>query len=133
MKAVPSAPVAKPSEPSAVAYEDLAERVVASVSSARSTWTVWNLRAEAERQIRSSLTFLPPEQHRRVAEKVTTLAVSPARSISVEAPALLDEPPGLRRAGGPPVFTVHAAGRFTSQAVLDAEARLVNATRTPTA
>jgi AAA domain len=28
---------------------------------------------------------------------------------------------------------VHAAGRYTSQGVLDAEARLVNATRTPTA
>ena len=31
------------------------------------------------------------------------------------------------------MFTEHGAGRFTSQGVLDAETRLVNATRTPTA
>ena len=135
MTAVPAGPPAEavPGEPSPVAYEELAERVVAAVSAIRSTWTVWNLRAEAERQIRVSLPFLPPERHRETADKVTAMAASPAWSISVEAPSLLDEPAELRRADGSPVFTVHAAGRFTSQAVLDAETRLVNATRTPTA
>jgi hypothetical protein len=93
---------------------------------------VWNLRAEAERQIRFTLPFLPPERHRAVADNVTALATSPARSVSVEAPALLDDPPDLRRSDGESVFTEHGAGRFTSQDVLDAETRLVNATRTPT-
>jgi len=46
---------------------------------------------------------------------------------------MLNEPQELRRPDGEPVFTEHAAGRYTSQAVLDAEHRLVNATRTPTA
>jgi hypothetical protein len=78
-------------------------------------------------------TFLPPERHRELADAVTALAVSPAHSLSVEAPALLDEPAELRRSDGESVFTEHAAGRYTSQGVLDAEARLVNATRTPTA
>jgi conjugative relaxase-like TrwC/TraI family protein len=135
MKAVPASPVAAAAAqvPAAVVLEDLSERVVASVSASRSTWTVWNLRAEAERQIRSALPPLPPERHRAVADAVTALAVSPARSISVEAPSFLDEPSGLRRADGSSVFTEHAAGRYTSQAVLDAETRLVNATRTPTA
>jgi hypothetical protein len=76
---------------------------------------------------------LPPERHRAVADAVTALAVSLARSISVEAPSFLDEPSGLRRVDGSSVFTEHAAGRYTSQAVLDAETRLANATRTPTA
>jgi conjugative relaxase-like TrwC/TraI family protein len=134
MKAVPSALVARASreEPTLVPYEELAERVVAAVAARRSTWTVWNLRAEAERQIRSSLPFLPPEEHRPVAEKVTGMAASPARSICVEAPSVLDEPTELRRSDGSSVFTVHGASRFTSQAVLDAETRLANAARTPT-
>jgi conjugative relaxase-like TrwC/TraI family protein len=135
MKAVPANPVtaAGTGVPSAAVLEDLSERVVESVSASRSTWTVWNLRAEAERQIRCRLPFLPRERHRETADALTALAASPARSVSVEAPCLLDEPPGLRRADGASVFTVHAAGRFTSQAVLDAETRLVNATRTPAA
>jgi hypothetical protein len=54
-------------------------------------------------------------------------ALAPARSICVEAPSFLDEPSGLRRADGSSVFTEHAAGRYTSQGVLDTEAQLVNA------
>ena len=113
-------------------FEELADRVVAAVAARRSTWTVWNLRAEAERQIRASLASLPPELHRSAAEEVTRLAASAGRSISVEAPSVLDEPAELHRPDGASVFTVHGASRFTCQAVLDAETRLLNATRTPT-
>jgi conjugative relaxase-like TrwC/TraI family protein len=135
MRAVPGSPVAEApfAAPSAADLSDLAERTVASVSARRSTWTVWNVRAEVERLLRAEVPFLPPERHRELAEAVTALAVSPAHSLSAEAPALLDEPAELRRADGESVFTEHAAGRYTSQAVLDAEARLVNATRTLTA
>ena len=77
---------------------DLAERTVASVTARRSTWTVWNVRAEVERMLRAKVPFLPPERHRELADAVTALAVSPAHSLSVEAPALLDEPAELRRA-----------------------------------
>jgi hypothetical protein len=89
--------------------------------------------AEVERLLRTEVPVLAPERHRELAAKVTTLAASPVCSISVEAPATLNEPAELRRADGEPVFTEHAAGRFTSQAVLDAETRLENATRTATA
>jgi ATP-dependent exoDNAse (exonuclease V) alpha subunit len=64
---------------------------------------------------------------------VTALAVSQAFCISCEPPSPLDEPPELRRSDGESVFTRHGADRFTSQAVLDAEMRLANAARTPTA
>ncbi len=135
MRAVPSGPAADANSgtlaPSVIT--ELAERTVRAVSESRSTWTAWNLRAEAERQIRSAVAFLAPDQHRAAADQVTALAASPAWSISVEAPALLDEPTELRRSNGESVFTVHAADRYTSQAVLDAETRLVNATRTPAA
>jgi conjugative relaxase-like TrwC/TraI family protein len=135
MQAVPPSGSVAVSEglPDAVDVGSLAERAVASVSARRSTWTVWNVRAEVERLLRAEAPALPVERHRPVADEITARAISPAHSICVEAPSLLDEPPELRRGDGESVFTEHAAGRFTSQGVLDAETRLVNATRTPTA
>jgi hypothetical protein len=77
--------------------------------------------------------WFPGLQSLAYAEALSTVqAASPACSISVEAPALLDEPPELRRADGGSVLDEHAATRYTSQAVLDAEQRLLGATRTPT-
>jgi conjugative relaxase-like TrwC/TraI family protein len=134
MAAVPDHPP-HPAAPAPLTTPDLelcAQRTVASVAARRSTWTIWNLRAEAERVIRSEIPALAPGRHRELADAVTALAISPGLSVSVEAPALLDEPPELRRDDGESVFTEHAAGRYTSQAVLDAEQRLRNATRTPT-
>ncbi len=106
---------------------------MAFVAARRSTWTVWNVRAEVERLLRTDVPSLPAERHRELADTITALAVSPACSVSLEAPAMLDEPTELRRADGESVFTEHAATRYTSQAVLDADHRLLNATRTPTA
>ena len=78
--------------------------------------------------------FLPPERHRETRRRGHRARRLPrATRCRCEAPALLDEPPELRRSDGESVFTEHGAGRYTSQAVLDAETRLVNATRTPTA
>jgi conjugative relaxase-like TrwC/TraI family protein len=134
MTAIPDHPplLAAPAPLTTPDLELLAQRTVAAVALRRSTWTTWNLRAEAERVIRTEIPALAPERHRQLADTVTTLALSPTLSVSVEAPALLDEPPELRREDGESVFTEHAAGRYTSQAVLDAEQRLLNATRTPT-
>jgi conjugative relaxase-like TrwC/TraI family protein len=134
MKAAPSSPPVPVSAefPVLADLEVLAERAVAAVAARRSTWTVWNVRAEAERLLRMTGPSLAPERHREAADTVTAMAVSPAFSLSAEAPVLLDEPAELRRGDGESVFTEHAAGRYTSQAVLDAETRLVNATRTPT-
>jgi conjugative relaxase-like TrwC/TraI family protein len=135
MQAVPrDRPAAVPAAPaSPVDHQALAERTVATVATRRSTWTVWNIRAEVERQLRTEIPVLPPDQHRATADAVTKLAASPAFSIACEAPSPLNEPPQLRRLDGEPVFTRHGAERFTSQAVLDAETRLVNAARTQTA
>jgi conjugative relaxase-like TrwC/TraI family protein len=135
MKTVPSGPAAEVAAelPVAVNQEALAERVVATVAARRSTWTAWHVRAEVERLLRAEVTFRAPERHREIADAVTALAVSPAFCISCEPLSPLDEPPELRRSDGESVFTRHGAGLYTSQAVLDAETRLVNAARTPTA
>jgi conjugative relaxase-like TrwC/TraI family protein len=133
MSVVPDGPVAgsTANAPTAANRADLAERTVAVVSARRSTWTVWNVRAEVERQLRKTLPALAPGQHRAAADAITEAALG--RSVCIEPPLLLDEPAELRRLGGESVFTQHAAARFTSHAVLDAETRLVTAARTLTA
>src|SRR6202034_1789733 len=52
MAAVP--PRAAPSRPAAPDIRALAEQAVVNVSSLRSTWTIWNVRAEAERLLRTA-------------------------------------------------------------------------------
>ncbi len=134
MAAVPGPGLAAATaQPAAVSTSDLAERVVAEVSRQRSTWTVWNLRAESERLARTECAFTSPEHHRTTVEAIVAEAISPRLSIRVDAPDLLDEPPPLRRGDGESVFHEHAAGRYTSQHVLDAEARLLTAATTATA
>jgi hypothetical protein len=134
MTAIPDrTPQAAPEPPAApLDVNHFAERSVANVAARRSVWTPWNIRAEAERLLRAESPALPPEKHRQTVDAITTLAVSPKYSVSVDAPALLDEPPELRREDGEPVFAEHGSARFTSPAILDAEQRLLNATRTPT-
>ncbi|MFI5955373.1 MobF family relaxase [Cryptosporangium sp. NPDC051539] len=112
--------------------EELARRVVATVGEQRSTWTVWNLRAEAERLLRVDNLALDPDQARQLADAVVTLAASPEHSVLVEAPTVSDEPAALCRADGESVFAEHAAARYTNFAVLDAEERLVTAAHTIT-
>jgi conjugative relaxase-like TrwC/TraI family protein len=131
MSAVPGQRPAVPQVPAVPDPAELAARVVAGVARARSVWTVWNLRAEAERQIRAASGQYGgiSTGHRELAEEITARAVS--LSTSVEPPPMLNEPEALRRTGGEPVFTDHGARRYTSQAVLDAEDRLLRACATP--
>jgi conjugative relaxase-like TrwC/TraI family protein len=134
MAAVPEhrAPsVAQKAEP--VDVDALAATVVAKVSEGRSTWTVWNIRAEAERAARIEHGVSTREEHQELVSAVVSAAVSPAHSIRVDAPRLLNEPASLRRADKESVFTEHAAARFTSAAILAAEVRLVEAAKTHTA
>jgi len=133
MNVIPEIPAADAAAtaPVAVDCEDLSERTVAAVSARRSTWTVWNVRAEVERQLRKTIPALAPGLHRETVGAITEAAL--ARSVCVEPPPLRGEPAELRRPGGESVFTQHAAARYTSQPVLDAETRLVAAARTLTA
>jgi conjugative relaxase-like TrwC/TraI family protein len=115
----------------------LAGETVAGVESTRSTWTVWNLRAEAERLLRDPdthtrhrLTTATAGQLADLAEAVTARAVGPGFSLRIDPPALIEEPDSLRRADGSSVFVRHGADRYTSRRVLDAEHRLLTAATT---
>jgi conjugative relaxase-like TrwC/TraI family protein len=109
MHAIPGRPCqpAAPQPPAAPDLALLAEQTVTSIAVRRSVWTTWNIRAEAERILRAEVPRLDPATHRHLTDAITTLATSPKYSLSVEPPALLDEPPELRRADGESVFTEH--------------------------
>jgi conjugative relaxase-like TrwC/TraI family protein len=114
--------------------DQLAGRVVARVAEARATWTRWNLHAEAERVLRECLDERPfgdLAAHQSAVAAITDRALAPAHSILVDAPPLLDEPDMLRRSDGASVFIRHAAARYTSHHILDAESRLLHAALTP--
>jgi len=110
----------------------LADCVISAVAEERSTWTTWNVRAQAERLVRE-LAPASPEQHDAWTTAIVTGALAPQRSVQVTAPALITEPAELQRSDGTSVFEQHAGLRYTSQAVLDAEQRVVAAALTATA
>lgn len=114
----------------------LAALTVGYAEQSRSTWAVWNLRAEADRMLRQPPASLFPEglefadatARTELVEKVVAAAVE--RSVTVTVAVALDEPNELRRPDGTSVFVQHAATRYTSQDILDAEQRLLAAART---
>jgi len=86
---------------------DLAGQIVRRVAEERSTWTVWNVAAEAERQLRS-LRFAMPEARERMTEAVVARATGPGLSIRIAEPELLAEAPALiRDSDGQSVFVPH--------------------------
>lgn len=110
---------------------ELARSVVATVSEQRSTWTVWNVYAEAERQLRPAR-FTGPAARDAATAAVVAAATSPGCSIRIDAPQLVADPPELCRASdGASVYSVHGADRFTSAATLAAEDLLVEAAQAP--
>jgi conjugative relaxase-like TrwC/TraI family protein len=103
-----------------------ADLVVETVQAERATWTRWNLVAEVERVTRG-WRFPSSTDRDRVVEELLGLVTDPARVIRIQAPALVEEPEVLRRADGDPVFTPHAAERYTSPATLHAEQAILDA------
>jgi conjugative relaxase-like TrwC/TraI family protein len=105
----------------------VARQVVLTVSSERSTWTRWNLHAEAERVLRA-FRFPSAEAREAATDRVMAVATSDQLSIRISEPELVAEPPSLRRSSdGQSVFTVHGAERYTTSAILQAEESLVAA------
>jgi conjugative relaxase-like TrwC/TraI family protein len=100
-----------------------ADRVLAAMEEHRTTWQIWHVRAEAQRQIRAAnLTTDKPEQlvDLLVAE---VLGIRSIRLTSTDDATV--EPSALRRSDGSSVYTVTGADLFTSARVLEAERRLV--------
>ncbi|SOC48552.1 DNA primase, catalytic core [Blastococcus aggregatus] len=102
-----------------------ATRVLERVSGQRASWQFWHVRAEAERAVRAA--DVAPDDVDVAVSRVTETALSPALSVPLGAPDPVAEPAELRRCDGASVYTVAGAQLYTSQAVLDAETRLVAA------
>ncbi|MBE1876118.1 MobF family relaxase [Myceligenerans pegani] len=100
---------------------EVARRVLEVVSDKRATWRRWNLWAEAERQ---TLAWrITPG----VREQVVTAIVSEAeaRCIALTPPELASTPVALMRRDGTSSLRPKHATLYTSQDLLDAEARLL--------
>ena len=104
--------------------EGAAGRVLAAMEERRSTWQIWHVRAEAQRQVRA--VELKAEQSERlvdllVGDVLGNLSVSLARPNDG-----ITEPAVLQRSDGTSVYTVAGSELFTSTRILDAEQRLVD-------
>ncbi len=92
----------------------------------RSTWTRWNLLAEAARQSKG-LRFVSPAERDRFHDLVADAAER--ASVSLQPPLAFDVPEMWRRRSGESIFEPHNAIRFTSHAILGAEDALLTGAR----
>ena len=102
-----------------------ADHILSVIEASRSTWQMWHVRAEAQRQVRTTGVSV-----QRAGALVDLLVdeVLQRRSIALAAPDDgIEEPGALRRVDGSSVYTVAGAALYTSQRILDAEQRLLTA------
>jgi DNA primase catalytic core len=103
--------------------KDTAGRILAAMEERRSTWQIWHVRAEAQRQVRA--VELQAEQSGRLVELLVGEVLG-NRSVSLARPDDgITEPAVLQRSDGTSVYTVAGSELFTSTRILDAEQRLV--------
>ena len=102
-----------------------ADHILAVMEESRSTWQMWHVRAEAQRQVRTADV---PVERASVLVDLLVDEVLDGRSVALAAPRDgIDEPQALRRTNGSSVYTVAGADLYTSQRILNAEQRLVAA------
>ena len=102
-----------------------ADHILSVMEASRSTWQMWHVRAEAQRQVRT--TGVTAERASALVDLLVD-EVLDRRSVALAAPHdAIEEPEVLRRVDGSSVYTVAGADLYTSQRILDAEARLVAA------
>lgn len=125
LAATPSVDPTAPERPDTV-VADAVEAVLAALTSKHSTWTRWNVDAEASRALKAHR-FATPEARDtatvRVADEVAR------RSVLLTPPEAAPTPAALCRHDGSSAFRPHRSERYTSQRLLDAEARLLAAGR----
>src|SRR5829696_935698 len=102
-----------------------ADHILAVMEHSRSTWQMWHVRAEAQRQVRT--VDVAAEQAAALLDLLVD-EVLDRRSVALVAPRDgIEEPEVLRRVDGSSVYTVASATLYTSQRILDAELRLLTA------
>jgi hypothetical protein len=102
-----------------------ADHILTVMEASRSTWQMWHVRAEAQRQVRT--TGVTAQQASALVDLLVD-EVLDRRSVALAAPHDgIEEPEVLRRVDGSSVYTLAGAAHYTSRRILDAEARLVAA------
>jgi conjugative relaxase-like TrwC/TraI family protein len=102
-----------------------ADHILAVMEESRSTWQMWHVRAEAQRQVRTG--DVPAERASALVDLLVD-EVLDRRSVALVAPRDgIEEPLALRRTNGSSVYSVAGSALYTSRRILDAEARLVAA------
>ena len=101
-----------------------ADHILTVMEASRSTWQMWHVRAEAQRQVRTR--GVPTERASALVDLLVD-EVLDRRSIPLAVPDHIEEPEVLLRVDGSSVYTVAGADLYTSQRILDAEQRLVAA------
>jgi len=102
-----------------------ADHILAVMEASRSTWQMWHVRAEAQRQVRTI--DMPAEQAVALVDLLVD-EVLDRRSVALGEPDdNIEEPEVLRRVDESSVYTVAGTTLYTSTRILDAEARLVAA------
>ena len=109
---------------------DLAQTVLIVVSEKRPAWRHWNLYAEAVRQTKG-LRFATTEDRMALVAAITARAE--AGSVRLTPPDLAATPVEFRREDGTSILRPKHSALYSSQALLDAEARLVDRAGTRTA
>lgn len=104
---------------------DLSAATADVVAAHRSTWQVWHIRAEAERQVRAKAPAGADVD--ALVENVIAAVLHPQTSIALTLPDQLEVPDSLRRVDGASVYEVAGSQLYTSTQVLADEAFLVAA------
>ncbi|EYR62527.1 conjugal transfer protein [Actinotalea ferrariae CF5-4] len=123
LRASQAAPLACDRIPGPV-IDRLAEHTLEQVMTRRSTWTRWNVMAEAARATRA-IRMTGPTDRGALLERVTNAALRSCTSL--QAPDPFAVPTRYTRPDGTSQFTRVDEGRYTHHQVLDAEARLLHA------
>ncbi|QBX57737.1 conjugal transfer protein [Nocardioides seonyuensis] len=105
------------------AIHALGADVVAKVSLKRSTWTHWNVMAEASKQT-MDLRFASTTDREAVVAMIVDAAQQ--QSIALTPPELAPSPAAFRRPDGTSVFRPRHSVKYSSVGVLDAETRLLD-------
>jgi DNA primase catalytic core len=103
--------------------EDAAGRVLAAMEEHRSTWQIWHVRAEAQRQVRALQ--LQADQSERLVDLLVGDVLGNRSVLLARPDDGIIEPAVLRRSDGTSVYTVAGSDLFTSTRILQAEQRLV--------
>ncbi|GAB3059168.1 hypothetical protein GCM10027053_21350 [Intrasporangium mesophilum] len=108
---------------------DAARAALGNVAAKRATFTRPNILAEVLRQV-GGVRFATPDERVAVAERVCDLALVQAVRLTPDDPQLDMLPDGLRRPDGTSRFRPTDSIQYTSREIIDAEQRLLEASRT---